>query len=418
MAEDAYSLSKANTILAESYGKLGSGLAEAASKSKVWNVISRMTSGSGFWKVQNKFRAIAESITLYNKNIKESIEEQEKMAATHKMLYELQENMPQRRKMLEGGVGDLTGEGQFDPEELKKMDEFKQSIEVYKDAGLSEEDLLNDIAGKLDRNNQLTEKMKKKAVEELKYSKLSWTKNPFKKAWMWFKKKFSFVWSVVKMLGRMLLQASIGFLLLILLLPLAIKFFKNFKQILANFGVTVGLDDLKNGFKFVVEILGKLFEILKLAMGGNIGAALRMYVFDVLIPLGKKILKLLFFGVKVFAALAGALLATIWKGAFNAIIKLVNKLPGVNLPLLAKGGYIGKGGLAIVGEKGPELVSLPTGATVHSNNQSRNMGNTIHVHVNGRVGASDAEIRDIASKVAREIGLQMNRTSSAVGRFG
>ena len=46
------------------------------------------------------------------------------------------------------------------------------------------------------------------------------------------------------------------------------------------------------------------------------------------------------------------------------------------------------------------------------------MGNTIHVHVNGRVGASDAEIRDIASKVAREIGLQMNRTSSAVGRFG
>jgi hypothetical protein len=73
--------------------------------------------------------------------------------------------------------------------------------------------------------------------------------------------------------------------------------------------------------------------------------------------------------------------------------------------------------MAIVGENGPELVSLPSGATVHSNSQSRNMGNTIHVHVNGRVGASDAEIRDIAQKVAREIGLQMNRTTSAVGRF-
>jgi len=45
------------------------------------------------------------------------------------------------------------------------------------------------------------------------------------------------------------------------------------------------------------------------------------------------------------------------------------------------------------------------------------MGNTINVHVNGRVGASDAEIRDIAQKVAREINLQMNRTTSAVGRF-
>ena len=417
MADDVYSLSKANSILAESYGQLGSGLAEAASKSKVWNVVSRMTSGSGFWKVQNKFRAIADAVSAYNENITKNIEEQEKMAKTHKMLYELQENMPTRRKMEEGGVGKVVGGEQYDPEELKKMDEFKQSIGVYEEAGLTEQDLLNDIAGKLDKNNELTDKMKKKAVEELKYSKLSWTKNPFRKAWMWFKKKFSFVWSVVKMLGKMLLQASIGFLLLILLLPLAIKFFKNFKQILANFGVSVGLDDLKNGFKFVVEILGKLWEILKLAMGGNIGAALRMYVFDVLIPVGKKILKLIVLGVKVFAALAGALLATIWKGAFNAIIKLVNKLPGVNIPLLAKGGHIGKGGLAIVGEKGPELVSLPTGATVHSNNQSRNMGNTIHVHVNGRVGASDAEIRDIASKVAREIGLQMNRTSSAVGRF-
>ena len=41
----------------------------------------------------------------------------------------------------------------------------------------------------------------------------------------------------------------------------------------------------------------------------------------------------------------------------------------------------------------------------------------ITVNVQGRVGASDAEIRDIAQKVAREIGLQMNRTTSAVGRF-
>ncbi len=73
---------------------------------------------------------------------------------------------------------------------------------------------------------------------------------------------------------------------------------------------------------------------------------------------------------------------------------------------------------ALVGELGPELVNLPRGARVFSNAQSRRMvGNNIHVHVNGRVGASDAEIRDIANKVAREVNLRMNRTGATAGRF-
>ena len=78
-----------------------------------------------------------------------------------------------------------------------------------------------------------------------------------------------------------------------------------------------------------------------------------------------------------------------------------------------------RSGLTLVGEKGPELVSLPKGSRVHSNYESSKMGggNTINVHVNGRVGASDAEIRDIADKVGREINLRMNRTTSTQVRF-
>lgn len=73
--------------------------------------------------------------------------------------------------------------------------------------------------------------------------------------------------------------------------------------------------------------------------------------------------------------------------AFDAVASLWNRsigglsftvpdwVPGIggkgitlpNLPMLATGGYIQQGGLAIVGERGPELVSLPTGATVHPN---------------------------------------------------
>jgi hypothetical protein len=87
------------------------------------------------------------------------------------------------------------------------------------------------------------------------------------------------------------------------------------------------------------------------------------------------------------------------------------------VPFFANGG-ISAGGMAVVGERGPELVSLPAGSRVYSNSDSRRMsGNTINVHVNGRVGASDSEIRDIADKVAREINMRMNRTTSAVSRF-
>lgn len=78
--------------------------------------------------------------------------------------------------------------------------------------------------------------------------------------------------------------------------------------------------------------------------------------------------------------------------------------------------------MQLVGERGAELVSLPRGSRVHSNADSKRMlrssgGNTINVHVNGRVGASDAEIRDIANKVAREINLRMSRTGSGVNNF-
>ena len=52
---------------------------------------------------------------------------------------------------------------------------------------------------------------------------------------------------------------------------------------------------------------------------------------------------------------------------------------------------------------------------MYSNADSKKMlgGNTINVHVNGRVGASDAEIRDIANKVAKEINSRVNRTSTS-----
>ena len=81
----------------------------------------------------------------------------------------------------------------------------------------------------------------------------------------------------------------------------------------------------------------------------------------------------------------------------------------------ASGGIVSNTGLALVGEKGPELVNLPAGARVFNNNQSKSMmGSTaINVHVNGRLGASDTELDDIARKIGRKINLEMNRYNNS-----
>jgi len=80
---------------------------------------------------------------------------------------------------------------------------------------------------------------------------------------------------------------------------------------------------------------------------------------------------------------------------------------------LASGGTVNQGGMFLVGERGPELVNLPAGSAVFNNSQTRGMGNTINVSVNGRVGASDSELDDIARKIGQKINLEMNRYNNA-----
>jgi hypothetical protein len=89
---------------------------------------------------------------------------------------------------------------------------------------------------------------------------------------------------------------------------------------------------------------------------------------------------------------------------------------GVDTSKYASGG-ISSGGLAMVGERGPELVNLPRGAKVNTaQNTERMLGgisNTINVSVNGRVGASDSELRDIAKKIGRMVSAEINRSTSS-----
>ena len=168
----------------------------------------------------------------------------------------------------------------------------------------------------------------------------------------------------------------------------------------------------KAAFKNIIGIVLGVFKLIKAIFRGDIKAVISIWFNDIFLNIVKLIANVLAGVFKILVGIVGALLAGIWNGIMGIIGGKDGKIFGKRLPMLAQGGLISQGGMAIVGEKGPELVNLPRGARVHSNTESRNMGNTIHVHVNGRVGASDAEIRDIANKVAREINLRMNRTGA------
>lgn len=112
---------------------------------------------------------------------------------------------------------------------------------------------------------------------------------------------------------------------------------------------------------------------------------------------------------KVFGAIGGVIkgafdgvVSFIRDVVFNPIISFINGIiDGVNtaagaarsvginipnlskLPLLATGGTIDQGGWAVVGERGPELVNLPTGSTVFDAKQSAAVGapqQTFQIH--------------------------------------
>ena len=163
----------------------------------------------------------------------------------------------------------------------------------------------------------------------------------------------------------------------------------------------------------VVGALTLIYSVIK----GTIGALLERMSSSF-----SKALSTIFYiaaGIALLVAfLGGGFIAVMISALIAGIGYLIEKF----LPF-ADGGTVPRTGPALVGEKGPELVKLPAGARVFSNKDSKNMvsgggtTNNITVQVSGRVGASDQEIKDIARKVSREIGLQMNRTGSTAVRF-
>lgn len=90
----------------------------------------------------------------------------------------------------------------------------------------------------------------------------------------------------------------------------------------------------------------------------------------------------------------------------QALIKPLAGALGLTVPGFAKGTNFAPGGLAIVGERGPELVNLPRGSKVSTNSEtSRMMGGnmTFNIYANDAKGG-----REAASQIAMRLRHTMN----------
>ena len=161
------------------------------------------------------------------------------------------------------------------------------------------------------------------------------------------------------------------------------------------------------------QMLTGIFMILKGLWEGDIIMVLEGLFRFLILGIGGALLAIGLTIVSAIITIVPIILYSIGEAIMDMGLLLYQRIKG-GIEGLAGGGTT-TGGINLVGERGPELVQLPSGSRVHSNANSKKMlgGNTINVHVNGRVGASDAEIRDIANKVAKEINSRVNRVSTS-----
>lgn len=155
------------------------------------------------------------------------------------------------------------------------------------------------------------------------------------------------------------------------------------------------------GFLFgVVETVFLFFKNIVMGVGGVEGVLKRIAIVAVLVGA-------FIYG---FPFIIGAVILT----AIGVLIHKLGKIIGV----FSNGGTVTTG-MQLVGEKGPELVSLPRGSRVYSNNDSRNIArnskggvvNNYNITINAK-DTSKAEMRRIADEIGRMVSSKINRRTS------
>ena len=420
------------------FGELG------AANNKTWTLFARITSGSWAWRFQARLRAMSNFVELMNNAQKEANKE---MLDGIKIRGKLDKAMKTTQKQMELieaaqplSAFDGIMEGLFRGDEvmaglvaetgnwtdaLQRAHNFykdlneqgKKSIEINKKGlfryygdkmGIPK---ISDIKGKIDSFGKKPEETRFGQVKRLGKGLLGLpggaTKKVFQGLGGFLKKVGSFAELGKKFLKPALIYGGVILLGLMLVLKWLVKAGPHVMEMFSNF-----IPAFKMFFEGIWNILKGLFNIIAGIWKGDFGQ-----IWKGLSQIIEGAVQVFIGGLISLVGIVTTLLYGIWAGViqmvYDALANLWSKLPSW-VPGKAAGG-VTHGGVNLVGEKGPELVKLPAGSRVISNDNSRGMGgNTINVHVNGRVGASDAEIRDIANKVAREINIRMNRQGTTM----
>jgi hypothetical protein len=114
-----------------------------------------------------------------------------------------------------------------------------------------------------------------------------------------------------------------------------------------------------------------------------------------------------------FAETTMASIISLAKQAASAMGDAMGLGDGIEVPGAATGGHVQRGGLAMVGERGPELVQLPTGARIRTAQETAGMmggdfaGAPVSIQmgdvvINNPQVRSDADIKAISRLVSRE----------------
>ena len=308
---------------------------------------------------------------------------------------------------------------------IKRRREFRKELnEEYKKFGVKDEQIFRKFL--IRKKKQISDTLKKLPETVERLGKMAWV---FLKGFVMFILIATLVgavirnaWPALKTWGKLILDLLKGvwevFKIALDGLWMIVEGIFEGDLLKAGYGIAKFLGGLiLTAFMLLVTVFVASFGLLGAMIGGPVvaflksikenGLATKKTLSKFLIMVGQIALVIGLIGAAIAFVVSGAWMLWLGIAIAGAIASTIGRWFGKK----SIGGPAS--GMTLVGEQGPELVRLPTGSRVYSNAQTRSMGgNTIHVHVNGRVGASDAEIRDIADKVARHINLRMNRTGT------
>lgn len=447
-----YDFANATNELADAMNNMSESMVIALNKSKLWTIISRMTSGSDFWKLQNKIKAITDGFVLYDNNQKKAIENSKKYAKNIKLIGTLMKDIPtdfDASLLGQAESGKLKGRGRkaISLKDLKTIEQirgqelYKAFQRVGKQMGVGGKMAADFAQEQIEMQQNALERMNKKLEWQIKLDKgdirtrLSVRREQLQMLFKGLVGRINtfimvtipaIVTTFASVLGTAAIVIpiiAVGIAAIVALTKLTIKLLKSGLE-----STALGIDNFVSYFTRVAtwlyDILMGFYTIFKYAFQGKLIKTLIASLKLVFVTIVVKGALLLAEGIGlIIGAAVGLIIGAIKettetiKDYFSVRKRFKDFTSGdFGLRRRASGGMAG--GMTMVGESGPEMVYLPNGSRVVSSpNSRRGAGATVNVYVNGRVGASDAEINDIAQKVGRAINIQMNRNTNSGVRF-